>query len=69
MKSKDFDSSSPEVLDGWMDIVRILKPREVMVYTINRPTPEEGLQKFTVDEMRVLVQPLLEEGFAIQIKG
>ncbi len=69
LKSKDFDSSSPEVLYGWMDIVRILKPREIMVYTINRPTPEEGLQKFTVDEMRAMVQPLINEGFLIQIKG
>ena len=69
LKSKDFDSSIPEVLKGWMDIVRVLKPREIMVYTIDRPTPEEGLQKFTVDEMRALVQPLFDEGFSIQIKG
>ena len=69
LKSKDFDSSSPEVLNGWMDIVRQLKPREIMVYTIDRPTPEEGLQKFTVEEMRRLVQPLIDEGFVIQIKG
>ena len=69
LKSKDFDSSSAEMLNGWMDIVRILKPREIMVYTIDRPTPEEGLQKFTVDEMRAFVQPLIDEGFVIQIKG
>jgi len=69
LRSKDFDSSSPELLKGWMDIVRLLKPREVMVYTIDRPTPEEGLEKFTVEEMRALVQPLIDEGFVIQIKG
>ena len=69
LKSKDFDSSSPEVLNGWMDIVRVLRPRELMVYTIDRPTPEVGLQKFTVEEMRALVQPLIAEGFLIQIKG
>ena len=69
LKSKDFDSSSPEVMKGWMDIVHQLKPREIMAYTIDRPTPEEGLQKFTVDEMRALVQPLIDEGFVIQIKG
>ena len=69
LRSKDFDSSNPEVLNGWMDIVRALKPREIMVYTIDRPTPEEGLRKFTVDEMSALVQPLIEEGFVIQIKG
>jgi len=69
LKSKYFDSSSPEVLDGWMDIVRLLKPREVMAYTINRPTPEEGLQKFTVEEMQSFLKPLIAEGFNIQIKG
>ena len=69
LKSKDFYSSSPEVLNGWMTIVRLLKPREIMVYTIDRPTPEEGLQKFTVEEMRTLVQPLIDEGNVVQIKG
>ena len=69
LRSKDFDSSSPAVLNGWMDIVRQLKPREVMAYTINRPTPEVGLQKFTVEEMRALLDPLIKEGFNVQIKG
>ena len=69
LRSPDFDSSSPEVLNGWMDIVRDLKPRKVMVYTIDRPTPSDGLQKFTVQEMRALVQSLFDEGFNIDIKG
>ncbi len=69
LRSPEFDSSSPEVLDGMMNIVRTLRPREVMVYTIDRPTPAENLSKFTVDEMRALLTPLFDEGFKIQIKG
>lgn len=69
LRSDNFDSSRPEVIDGLMDIVRLLRPREWMVYTIDRPTPMQGLQKFTPDEMRALVQPLIDEGFCIQIKG
>lgn len=69
LKAPEFDSSSPEVLEGWMRIVRDLRPREIMVYTIDRETPMKGLQKMTVDQMRELVQPLLDEGFRIQIKG
>jgi len=56
-------------VDGWMDIVRRLRPREVMVYTIDRETPRKGLRKYTPEEMRALVQPLIDEGFTIQIKG
>lgn len=69
LKSSNFDSSSPEVLQGWMEIVRKLKPREVMVYTIARPTPEEGLEKFTPEQMEKLIRPLIEEGFNISIRG
>ena len=60
---------SGEWAGPWMDIVRRLKPREVMVYTIDRETPQQGLRKYTVEQMRALVQPLIDEGFNIQIKG
>ena len=53
----------------WMELVRQLKPRVVMVYTIDRETPMKGLQKYTADEMRELVRPLIDEGYTIQIKG
>ncbi len=69
LRSEDFDSSWSEILDGWMAIVRDLHPRQIMVYTIDRPTPQEGLKAFTEEEMRRLVQPLIDEGFQIQIKG
>ena len=52
-----------------MDIVREVRPREIMVYTIDRETPDKSLEKYTVDEMRELVRPLIEEGYDIQIRG
>ena len=69
LRSPDFDSSSPEVIDGMLQIVRLLKPREWMVYTIDRPTPMQGLQKFSPQEMKALVQPIIDEGVKVQIKG
>lgn len=63
-----FDSGAPEVLDGWMEIVRTLRPRLIQVYTIDRPTPMQGLQKYSIEEMRELVAPLLAEGFNIQFR-
>ena len=69
LRSKDFDSSEPVQLAAWMDIVRMLGPREVMVYTLDREAPAEGLVKFTVEEMKDLVQPLVDEGFQVQVRG
>ena len=69
LRSSDYDSSEPAAVAAWMDIVRDLHPREVMVYTIDRETPQEGLQKFSVEEMRNLIKPLIDEGFSVQIRG
>ena len=69
LRSPVFDTSAPEVLLPWMDIVRRLHPREIMVYTLDRPAPAGNLRKFSEAEMRSLVQPLIDEGYTIQIKG
>ena len=67
LRGPGFDSSAPEVLLPWMDVVRDLHPRKVMVYTLAREAPAQGLDAFTAEQMRTLVRPLLEEGFDIQI--
>ena len=70
LRGNGFDSSSPEVVGPMMDIVRLLKPREWMVYTIDRATPMQGLEKFSPQEMKALVKPVIDEGFTkVQIKG
>lgn len=69
LRSPSFDTASAGNLSGWMDLVRKLKPREIMVYTLDRETPEKDLVKFSVDEMAALVKPLADEGFNIQIRG
>ncbi|MGN1211332.1 MAG: radical SAM protein [Candidatus Cryptobacteroides sp.] len=69
LRGGGFDSSDKEMLEGWMNIVRKVAPREIMVYTIDRETPETGLVKFSVEEMTGLVKPLTDEGFKIQIRG
>ncbi len=67
LKAPGFDSSSEEVLSLWKDLVRRVRPRKVMVYTIARETPMKGLEKFTRGEMARLVGDLVEEGFDLQI--
>ncbi len=70
LRGNGFDSSRPEVVEGMMDIVRLLRPREWMVYTIDRATPMQGLEKFSPAEMKALVRPIIDEGITkVQIKG
>jgi wyosine [tRNA(Phe)-imidazoG37] synthetase (radical SAM superfamily) len=67
LRSPDLDQR--DTLDQWRSLVRKLKPRETMVYTIDRETPDKSLEKYTVEEMTEFVKPLLDEGYVIQIRG
>ena len=70
LRGNGFDSSNPQVIEPLMDIVHLLRPREWMVYTIDRATPMQGLEKFSPQEMKSLVQPIIDEGITkVQIKG
>jgi wyosine [tRNA(Phe)-imidazoG37] synthetase (radical SAM superfamily) len=69
LRSEDFDTVADGALERWMDIVRELRPREVMVYTIDRETPQSNLQKYSVEQMQEMVRPLVEEGFKVQVRG
>ena len=69
LKSPDFDTAEPNALVAWHNIVRELRPRQVMVYTIDRETPDKSLAKYTVEEMAEFVKPLVDEGYDVQIRG
>ena len=69
LKSDDFDSLEPQMLAKWMDIVREIRPRLIMAYTIARPTPQSGLSAYSAAQIREAVKPLEDEGFKIQINA
>lgn len=69
LKSDDFDSLEPQMLAKWMDIVREIKPRLIMAYTIARPTPQSGLSAYSATQIREALKPLEDEGFKIQINA
>ena len=56
-------------MENWQNLVRELKPRQIMMYTLDRDTPAKGLKKATMEEMAQIAEPLVKEGFSITING
>lgn len=69
LKGPGINSLAADNLEAWRNIVRELRPREVMMYTLDRPAPAEGLEKVPVESMEEAATPLIQEGFKVQIKG
>ncbi|MGL5318638.1 MAG: radical SAM protein [Bacteroidales bacterium] len=61
------DNTTPEELEAWYKIVLELKPQSVMIYSLDRPTPEKNLSKVSREELEVIAKPLIEAGISVSI--
>ena len=61
------NNTTPEELDAWYKAVEQIRPKQIMIYVIDRQTPEPHLSKLTRMEMEAIAAPLREKGFAVQI--
>ena len=61
------DNTTPQEVAAWCDLMREVRPHQIMVYSLDRPTPEPNLTKVSKEEMAQLVAPLVAEGFQVMI--
>lgn len=61
------DNTTPEELQAWYDAVEHLHPKQIMIYVIDRKTPEENLSKIAPEKMHAIAQPLQEKGYDVII--
>ena len=59
---RSVDNTGDEYVLPWLETVKKIAPREVMIYTIDRETPQEGLKKATREELDRIVALLTEAG-------
>lgn len=59
---KELDNTTDKHVLPWLDAVKNIAPREVMIYTIDRETPQDGLSKATKEELDRIVALLQESG-------
>ncbi len=63
------DNTTPAELEAWYRTVEKLRPKQIMIYVIDRKTPEEHLEKISREEMERIAAPLRAKGFDIQISA
>ena len=59
------DNTTSEELDAWYKAVDTLRPKQVMIYVIDRETPLKTLSKISADKMHAIAQPLRDKGIDV----
>lgn len=59
---RNVDNTGDEYVLPWLATVKAIAPRQVMIYTIDRDTPQQGLEKATREELDRIVALIKTEG-------
>ena len=63
------DNTTPEELEAWYNAVETLHPKQIMIYVIDRKTPEENLTKISREEMETIAAPLRTKGYDVIVSA
>lgn len=61
------DNSTPEEVDRLIEAYKEIRPREVMIYSIDRSTPEERLVKVERPELEAIAERIRQAGIPVQV--
>jgi wyosine [tRNA(Phe)-imidazoG37] synthetase (radical SAM superfamily) len=64
-----FDNTTDLEVEAWLNMLRELHPRQVMIYTIDRETPIYTLQKIPLEKLEEIAQKVREIGIDVSIAG
>ena len=59
---ENVDNTGDEYVMPWLEAVKSIKPQEVMIYTIDRETPDKKLRKATHEELDRIVALIKDAG-------
>lgn len=57
------DNTTEKEVEAWLDIVEQIRPRQVMIYSLDRDTPCQTLEKVEKEELQKIAARLQERGF------
>ncbi|MBQ8223787.1 MAG: radical SAM protein [Bacteroides sp.] len=64
---KEVDNTGDRYVLPWLETVKQIAPRQVMIYTIDRETPEQSLQKATHEELDRIAALVREAGLSVSV--
>ena len=66
-EGQSVNNMSEEEVAGWLQALQEIAPKQVMIYTIDRETPAQGLQKATHEELDGIADRARKAGFDVTV--
>lgn len=63
------DNTTEREISAWLEAIKQIRPKQIMIYTIDRQTPEKELEKIPVDEMNAIADRVRALGFDVSVSA
>ncbi|MHC1703588.1 MAG: radical SAM protein [Tenuifilaceae bacterium] len=63
------DNTTQIEVESWVELIKSIKPKEVMVYTIARDTPAVGLEKVSLKDLKTIAAKVEVLGIPVQVSA
>lgn len=61
------DNTTEEEIVGWLDALKQIKPKKVMIYTVDRETPIKSLYKVSKPDLDAIAERARQQGFDVSV--
>lgn len=69
LKGDGIDNTTEEEVNAWISALKIIQPREVQIYSLDRATPSEGLVKVPKEALNEIAAKIKKLGFKTVVSG
>lgn len=66
-KGESFDNTTDVEVEAWLKALEVIRPQQIMMYSLDREAPTKTLQKITTDEMNIIAAKARERGFDVSV--
>ena len=66
-QGQDVNNTTDNYVLPWLDTVKEIAPRQVMIYTIDRETPDHDLEKATHEELDRIAELIKAAGIPVSV--
>ena len=61
-KGKYVDNTTDDEINAWLELIKEINPKQVMIYSIDRTTAERGLEKISFEKLSEIALKVTEMG-------
>lgn len=69
LNGESVDNTTGQEIEGWLEALKQISPKQVMIYTIDRETPVKDLRKVSKADLETIAERARKEGFDVSVSA